>query len=147
MTADPQPPRRWWSPGIRPRDGVLLAAPLLCLGCLACRWLPWDVPGLIAAAALAPAAVLPAAAAALVAAVLGRRGVALAGIGCVLVAGAVLVPFRVPVADGSQPGTPLTVLTANLYFRSQQPAAAVDAVLSENADLVVLQEVSPEVSA
>jgi endonuclease/exonuclease/phosphatase (EEP) superfamily protein YafD len=147
MTPDPQPPRRWWSAAVRPRDAVLLVAPLLCLGCLACRWLPWDVPALIAAAALAPAAVLPAAAAALVAAVLRRPAVALAGIGCVLVAGAVLVPFRVPVANGSQPGTPLTVLTANLYFRNQQPEAAVDAVLSQDADLVLLQEVSPEVSA
>lgn len=147
MAPDPQPALPWWRGPVRRRDGVLLAAPLLCLGCLACRWQPWDVPPLVAAAAVAPPAVVPAAAAALIAAVLRRPAAALASIGCVLVACAVLVPFRVPVASGSQPGTPLTVLTANLYFRSQQPAAAVEAVLSQDADLVVLQEVSPAVSA
>jgi endonuclease/exonuclease/phosphatase (EEP) superfamily protein YafD len=132
-----------WIPGRL--DLALLAAPLVCAGCLVCRWQPFDAPPLIAAAALSPVVVVPAALATLAAGILRRPRTALAGLACVLAACAVLVAHR-PAAQPGGPATVITVATANLYFRNPVPGNALEAVLSRRPDLIAFQEVSPEVA-
>ena len=133
-----------WTP--RGLDLALLAAPLLCAGCLTCRWQPFDAPPLIAAAALTPIAVVPAALATLAAVILRRPAAALVGIACVLAACAVLVPHA-SAAEPGRSGTLVTLATGNLYFRNPATGSALEAVFSRRPDVIVLQEVSPDVSA
>lgn len=124
-------------------DAALLLPPLFCAACVLSRWSALDLRPAIAAAALLPPAVVPAAIALTAALLLRRNRSALVGLACVLSAGAALVP-RIPLASADpRPGIPITLVSANLYFRNQDLGAAVDAVTSQDADFVFLQEVSP----
>jgi len=142
-----QPPRRLWEVVVdRGLDVALLLPPLFCAGCVLSRSSGFVLPPAIATAALLPPAIVPAAAAVVAALLLRRSRAALVGLACVLAAGAALAP-RLPLANAtadSGPGTPITLVTANLHFRNHDLGAAVEAVNSQEADFVFLQEVSPQ---
>ncbi len=128
----------------RRREAALLAIPLLGIGCVLSRWLPLDTPPLVVAAALTPA-VVPVAAITGLAAVWRRRPVLawVSGV-CLLVSGTVIMP-RLPARGHHAPpaGVPLTLVTANVYHRTQDVRGAVATVMSQGADFILLQEVSP----
>ena len=128
-------------------DVCLLAVPLGCALCIVSRWTSLDSPLAAAAAGLVPAMLVTVAVATVVAVLMRRRFAGSAGFVCLLAAGAVVAPGYSMPGDARPGGERLTVVTANVYFRGGDVPEAAAAVTSQGADVVALQEVTPDFAA
>jgi len=128
-------------------DVALFAVPLGTALCVLGRWTTVDLPILVAATGFVPVAVVVAAITTVLAIVMRRRLAAVSGAVCLLATAAVVVPRFTVGQDGAPAGEPLTVVTANVHFRGDDVAGAVDAVTSTRAAIVALQEVTPDFAA
>ena len=121
---------------------------------VALPWLAWAVvrvlgldtgPLLVPAISFTPYVAATAWIPVVVALALRRRAVAIAALVPALALVAVVAPRALPGPRAEAAGgRPLTVLTANLRFGSADPDAVVDLARRSGADLVSLQELTPE---
>jgi endonuclease/exonuclease/phosphatase (EEP) superfamily protein YafD len=132
---------------VEPLDIVLIAVAIIGVACVVSRWLSVDSPPVVAAAVLTPLMSIPLAGTAIVAFLRRRPVLGCTSLVCFLIAAGVTVA-RFPTRD-QQPtsGPPLTVITANVYHQNDDVAGAVTTLTSLDADVLVLQEVSPQFAA
>ncbi|MDQ3990033.1 MAG: endonuclease/exonuclease/phosphatase family protein, partial [Actinomycetota bacterium] len=137
--------------GVRRRGPVLTVVLTLgvlgALGTALLRLVPVDARWTFAALSFTPYA-LAGAGALLLAALAARRWVC-GGAAALAVAllGAGVLPRALADAQPDATGPPLTVASANLYYGQADPHAVVDLVRAHRADVLSLQELTPDAVA